>query len=285
MSKPLLYLSGLVCLLWLGAWSFWLGKKYESVSDTAAKQFSQSFNFGKDGKFSFTAETAFYFEPSSDKLSVQDDSLIFRKVTEFLSTNADQNLILTGIYTDQERNLTIHPNLGFARANVIREKLIKSGSTSDRIRCEGMKVDNLILSGGKIPCSVYFSTEDKFATRASQNQSNLEPPAKPSLKAAPAVITYLPGTYKLDVDDRRTSYLLDSLRSHLRENSSLRIIITGYSSASEQIKTQVSLAEQRAKRVRRYLIDTGVRRRQIEMIFKPSSATGNDYCKVELVIE
>ena len=76
---------------------------------------------------------------------------------------------------------------------------------------------------------------------------------------------------------------LDELRRLIRSNPSYRLNITGYSTSDEE-KARPGLAKQRAMSVRRYLVDTGVRRRNILPEAQPGAAELPTDRRVEITL-
>jgi outer membrane protein OmpA-like peptidoglycan-associated protein len=71
----------------------------------------------------------------------------------------------------------------------------------------------------------------------------------------------------------------------LKTDSKKKVTINGYSEKIEESKLPGNLAEKRAKSVRRYLVDTGVRREQIEVKFTMQNTGDGAHSIVELVVE
>ena len=77
--------------------------------------------------------------------------------------------------------------------------------------------------------------------------------------------------------------MLDELRQLVRDNPSYKLIITGFSASAEE-KAVNNLAERRSLAVRRYLVDTGVRRRNIIVESRPGEAKATTEQRVEITV-
>ena len=60
---------------------------------------------------------------------------------------------------------------------------------------------------------------------------------------------------------------LKSLKRYLRANPDRTVVISGHTDNVGNRRTNEMLSEARARKIRRYLVDTGVKRNQIELEF------------------
>jgi outer membrane protein OmpA-like peptidoglycan-associated protein len=273
MSKLLPALLGIACIFWISTWIYQLTKQEGiHLPQTAAIPYSLSISH-----HNFSAETSdlLSFSISEEQPQLTDSSSLFlQKLTAYLTENPGEKLILTGVYTPEEKNRTVSQNLGIARAEAVKSILVQKGAPAGNILTRYLQSNSLPKANGKILNGVFFSFEDATAV----SEPNL---VKTGQSAQPEQEVFEPENGRIFLFSNGEASLKESHRTNLRElrhylraNPSLKIVITGYSEPEEEFKTNFNLAEMRARAIRRYLVDSGTRRRQIEIVAKPSMAEG-----------
>ncbi|MEK7255967.1 MAG: OmpA family protein, partial [Bacteroidota bacterium] len=299
MSKYLAPLLGIACLLWLAVWTWQLTDSYRE--ETAGNAGAPGFSVSGEG-FKFDAARSFSFPFSSaDPDLPEDNDTLFQAVADFLSQHPELQLTLTGNYAKTERNKTPYPNLGLARAEAIKSALLKKGVSEGSILTIGIQVDNVLVAGDQMLGGVFFTFFEKegesqaVPTEISEaiavepvpasQPSEPAPEKSSSVQSADVKTLHFPsGEYKLEDAGTAAKTTLDKLRALLRSNPTKRLLITAYASTEEEKVPNSDLAEMRARNVRRYLIDNGVRRSQVEMKFHTISASGSAGRRVELMM-
>ncbi|MFQ5448186.1 MAG: OmpA family protein, partial [Saprospiraceae bacterium] len=152
---------------------------------------------------------------------------------------------------------------------------------ADNIEIKGLPTASSIMEGERLLSAVDFN----FSEKRKDTLLVAIPPAVGEKERVWSTISYVTGGYGLQNANKNPKPMLDSLRHFLRTNRDKKVIINGYSEKSEEAKLPGNLAEKRAKAVRRYLVDTGVRRSQIEVKFTMQNAGDGEHSLVELVIE
>lgn len=210
---------------------------------------------------------------------MSDDAVsLLDSLANYLSHHPDEVLTLTGTYSTDETNKTVHANLGIARAEALKEFLVgENKNVAENIKTASQQTDNTLLYTGKWMGGVNFTFSK--ATAEKEVEDTPAPNAeKASAQAADLIITFAQGSYELD-----KSYLpkLGELRDYLRSNPSEVATLHGFSQKEEEKVQSGDLAELRAKAVRRYLVDNGVRRKQIKVSGRSASTAHH----VEVIIE
>ena len=271
MSKLLPAITGFACLVWIVMWTLRLSaSKDQDLQQNEATPLSFSISHEN---FVHVTNDLFAFSLSEEQPLLTDSSLhLLQLLATWLLENPSMNLNLTGVYTPGEKNHTVYQNLGLARAEAVKSILVQKGALSQNIHSGYIASGSQPMAGGKLLGGVIFSFDENQGGDKSLS-SRLPEPSVP-VGDLPEVDSgrffyFSNGSASIVEKDKP---VLDDLKDYLRSDPSIGILITGYSEAVEEYKTEGNLAELRAKAVRRYLVDSGVRRRQIETASKPSLA-------------
>ncbi len=262
MSKLTTPLLGLALAIWIIGWSWWFHKNYCSNSTTAATPALSI----SDGDFTATAPNTFSFGFSGHEASISAESAsALQQLAAYLSNNPTRQLSLAGLFGSFESNNSGYDNLGIGRAETIKQKLVGFGVDSENILTNGIRVDNDIFQNEKMDGGVYFTFSEKLEY---EEESFEEEPIEEVSFFEDYTIYYDFGKYKLDVNNQDAFDYLNNLRRFLKENPDRKVIITGHADSVGNSRANHKISEARARKVRRYLVDTGTKRAQIELQFK-----------------
>jgi hypothetical protein len=229
--KPIVPFLGVVSALWLFLGTWWMS----NMVCTPNNANSLSVN---DGKFSATSEDPFIFVMSSDKMEgTENTTMAFNKIGQYLKDNPKKQLILTGLYGDNEKNSTAHENLGIARAEKLKYVLTIAGADENNIKVTAMEVNNLSFnSDRKMVGGV------NFLFKENGKDSSVEPTDDKPSKSAPAIEK----TGSLSFDPKTPTFLsitekniditkvngfksyFSELNAYLEKHPDKKLIITGY---------------------------------------------------------
>jgi len=283
MSKLLAPVSGFACIVWLSAWFWFLSR--ELAEDEPSSTFPKATISVHDGDFEFTTENVPHFLISSPTLLEYPDRIsVFDVIASRLKGDSSKQLKILG-YQAKFEQPGFPANLALSRAGAVKYKLVSLGVDEASLVVAGFEVDNLLLLKDKVINGVQFEFLEKpqnFVKEAAVEKPAVSNKIDPS-KIPP--FTYKAGKYKLADIQSSPKSILDSLRVYLRNHPEKKITITGYSNKSEAAKTSSNLAESRAMALRRYLVDTGLRRDQINVKYFSAHDDGASFSKVELTIE
>ncbi len=295
MSKLIPSISGVACFLWVAVWSWWLTGENTALVDSVSALSKTAVSVVAQDTI-FSATEIFSFHKSDDKpVLPQGNIQLFQSLAKRLTANPELSLTLAGSYLPMpfERNQSPFPNLGLARANAIKDILVAAGADPEQIQVVGQEVETFSTQEDRLLGGVEFifgkKEDTEHATPAVVNEE--EASSAPSTKSqktiketgkaeSALVFTYDENDFAVAKKYRSD---LDDLRRLIRENPSYKLIITGYSTKSEE-KTVNNLAERRSLAVRRYLVDTGVRRRNIIVESHPGGAKDDTQRMVEIII-
>lgn len=277
MSKLLPSISGVACFLWVTGWT-WIF----SEGKTAAKAISNQdpINILLDSS-QYDVQHPFSFYYSEATPIIEENLLpVLKHISQELAEQPYTRLTITGIYSVSEKNSSSFANLGLARAASIKSLLEANGTASERIQTKGLLVDNLFSSGGKLTGVVYFKTEEVKIEVPAENENPIS--GGETFSKGTKSFFYKYGDYK--VENGHLTYL-KTLKEELKKDFKKTAILNGYSTAEEEAESaRINLAEMRAMAIRRYLVDNGVRRSQIEVSAKPSMAKSSSEMTVTVQV-
>lgn len=291
MSKLFASLSAIACFAWVAICSLGLSNQLSNKDDPSVLP-SATLSIS-DPEFNFLSDEIFSFHQSdATPVITANNLLLFEALALHLSENPDRELELIGCYSPHEVNKTKYPNLGVARAKAIEKLIVDNGAPEVQIVTSATAVQNLYLFEGRLLGGVNFvfaaadaEPENENPTDESEPENEEEENEAPVVESVPGDIQY----FFYDENDytlsRANQPILDSLRRALRKDQRKTLILSGFSQSEEEKKTTGNLAELRAKAVRRYLVDNGLRRRQIVVVSHPGSAKNDDERRVELKVE
>ena len=262
MSKLIPAAIGLTCLLWIGGWTMRLSKAFSSQSSEATASTDSSFSISLDS-IRYNSNDIFKFNFSESLPSIpEENQAVFQSIASHLISRPDVILTLTGLFSPEEQNMSSYPNLGIARAESLKTLLVEKGAPREQVVTRHLNTNSTFQVSGKLMGSVYFSFSKANEPQVKQVAAPGEAIAEPATTAGAYTLRFDAGDSRLD---KAYFGLLDSLRDELQADENRIIVIQGYSQPEEERKSADNIAELRAKAVRRYLVDHGVRRRQIEV--------------------
>jgi OOP family OmpA-OmpF porin len=190
-----------------------------------------------------------------------------------LADKPKSSLKIIGVYSPMEENETSFPNLGIARAEAVKSILASSGADADQVGTVGLESANLFQSGDKLTGVIFFSFSNQDAADyqavAMESEEEAEDEELEEFSDAQSFY-YKYGDYKVE---KHHVPFLKSLVKTINAQPNIKVVLTGYSAHEEEAESsRINLAEMRAMAIRRYLVDHGVRRAQIEVKAKPSMA-------------
>ncbi|MCF8245120.1 MAG: OmpA family protein [Saprospiraceae bacterium] len=276
MSKLLPSISGVACFIWVTGWTWIFSEGKNSETDisnqTPINILIDSSQYQVQHPFSFKFSEA-------TPIIAENLHPILKSVAHRLVSQPSLRLVIVGICSPTEANNSSFPNLGVARAESIKSLLTTIGADGDKIETTGILAENLFEVDGHLTGLVYFN----FTKLNAENQPLVaenpkEEPASSKSKFTSFFYEY--GNYKVE---KHHLGLLKSLQTELREDSDRSVVLSGYSTPEEEAEsTRINLAEMRALAIRRYLVDHGVRRSQIEVKTKPSMAQSSSEMSVSV---
>ncbi len=172
----------------------------------------------------------------------------FPKMAQYLQNNLHRQLRINCAYSPDEKNTTIMPDLGLARAELLKQQLIKLNAPADRIVTASTEVnaplfvrDYMIGGAGFdfIPNRLLSFTVEKML----QNDS--------------VVVYFEGGSTRFSVPSETKIYL-ENLRQFLLQNPFATILLTGHTDNSDTDDFNLQLGERRSNLLKNYMVEMGL---------------------------
>lgn len=175
----------------------------------------------------------------------------------------NKNLDITGLYRADEANPSAFPNLGLARANAVKRKLVGLGLPSNRINLFSEQVDGLKAdSQGWLLGPIRYAISTLSADAAEANQARYADIAK-SLRAEPLVLYFETGASQLNLtaEQRQKFMNLVNYLDHVQDAGAL---VVGHTDNVGNPEANMKLGQNRANFIKQYLIRNGLSANRIE---------------------
>lgn len=243
-------LSALFILVgsWVLSWTNFCGGTSESP---------KIFSF-TDGAFKTKGVNAYSFQESGIFLTLpQATSGEFKKIAAHFKSNENRTLSLVGNYYASEK-YTGESNLGKARAEAVKKKLVSYGAPEDRIMTSGKELTGELKSN-KLYNAVTFEGNEKVM------EEKIEMPVEVEFSPlVPHTVYFDSGTSKLNMTPELRNYL-DQALEYLQKNKGTVLLLTGYTDNYGDSEMNKVLSKDRARKLRTFLFENGVKKGQVRI--------------------
>jgi len=203
----------------------------------------------------------------------------FTKLSQFLKTNTNKQVTVTGLYDAKDKKPTRFANLGLSRADQLKKALIKKGIKADQIVAKAQVRNNLVVNANKVYGAANFVVSnkggllDKALDFSKATAANFKKGQRIEMKN----IQFDTGSAKL----KNTSFGdLNKLVKILNENKAVKIEIGGHTDNTGKLATNNTLSQQRAQSVVTYLVGKGiVKNRLVPKGYGPAQPVANNNTK------
>lgn len=215
------------------------------------------FNFGVNDNISFTKNN---YRPSiSGKVNQA-----FRKLVGYMNSNPSRALELTGIYSPNEKNIAGYDNLGVARAEMVKERLMTLGLNDARISTKGAINNNSIFKNDTLYGGILYGFNTfKGNTNDAANSYNVSEIER-ELRANPIVLYFPSGVSSLELDIE-TERKLRNLKVYLQRKNGKKSSVTGHTDSQGKTDSNRILGKRRALFIKEYLVSLGVNEEQVNV--------------------
>ena len=266
MSKKSTYVLGILATIIIG--SFLYHKLCCSISDTNSlvKEKSEPVNansetaiqsslfslkgngidFQSQDNFSFSRNGFTHFLPVSDSIDLGVSSLktIFDK--------GGQKLKITGFATADEMNNSSFPNLGFARANGVKDYFISKGISGSDIEINGEINDNLNFKNDTLFGPLSFVISEKVKTENTEWSA-----LKEKINANPLLFYFKTGQAKI-IASKEDQQKVADIRNYLNHVEDAKLEVVGHTDNKGNPEANVRLGQKRADFTKSYLVKNGI---------------------------
>jgi len=177
----------------------------------------------------------------------------FQKIAGYLHDNNQRNLKITCFYGNKEKNRTIFPNLGLARAELLKQKLLLLNIPQNRIETISSKVSNPLFIRDYLLNGVNF----EFTS------NNLLPVNIEKMLQTDSVTVF----FKDNSTDfeclTETLIYFENLKHYLQQNHQISVLITGHTDNSDTDEFNLILGKKRSELLKKYMTELGLPEKRI----------------------
>ncbi len=195
----------------------------------------------------------------------------YKKMGDYMTKNPDKNLKVTGVYGKDEKNESLLKTLGLARANNVKQELIKSGvdskqiETADKLRPNLQYPNDKVLGG--VTYEVVDAPKDDAANEAAAKLAQIEK----DLKASPRNLYFETAKTQLIMDQDLRNYFTN-LIYYMDKKGDVEVTVTGHTDNVGNEESNMKYGAGRAKFVKDYMVKNGAPNARIKSSSKGESA-------------
>lgn len=262
-----LYLLGILLTIAIGCWLF---NKYccnccsnQCTSDSTQSankrngfslNFDNELNLKSDYNIDFLKNGFDHLSPIHAEL---DGQLV--ELKSYLDKNSGKRILkITGLCTADEKNTSMFPNLGFARANNIKNYLVSKGIAASNIEIDGIIKESLAASSDTVYGPLDFSLSKIDENTASEDFNAL----KDKINANPLVLYFETGQSEITLSEQQRSIVASIVR-YLDKVPAAKAVAIGHTDNVGDRKTDITLGKQRADFAKEILQKNGINSSQL----------------------
>lgn len=199
-----------------------------------------------DGAWKATSTGNFAFPMGASEISITKDAQekVFTKTGAYLQENGGKMLALTGIYGVTEKNKTDFANLGIARAEAVKEVLVKNGANPDQITTVGEERPKLGFIDRKLYNGVEFAFSTNEAAAAIGSTLNFD---------ESQTLYFEQDQVDFSSEDAKLMEIMEYLESYMATNPDAVVTVNGYTDNQGSSSDKMKIAKKRVERVRRII--------------------------------
>jgi OOP family OmpA-OmpF porin len=221
------------------------------------------FEYSCHDNFRFLSNGFSNIQPVSDSINTGISQL-----KTFFDKNPNQKLHITGYALNSEKNTTVFPNLGFARANDIKSYFVSKGFDASRFETHGELREDWAISGDTLLGPLDFKIKNSEAI--SDAKSGDWNALKEKINADPLILYFKTNQSEINLTADERQKIAD-LKNYLENVAEAKVICIGHTDNIGDRKANINLGQHRADFAREYLIKKGIVGNKIE-----SSSIGPD---------
>lgn len=278
MSKRALYLLGIILTIILGCLLLYficcknckhdnnvIEEEHETeVVEVVPEVTKYAFNVEDNSSgLKFSADDNFKFYKSNfviiDSVSSTLNNQLVR-LTDYLNNNSNKNVTIKGLYGADEKNNSVFPNLGFARANSVKNYFVSHGISPKSLRLKGVEVDGLIADDSNVlygPVNYDIEKVDNAVVDKAGIKA-----LKDSFNASPLMLYFDTGATSLSLKAEQRQKIVKLLQ--FVEKYDGEILVTGHTDNTGVRANNVALGLKRANFVKNRLVSNGINSQHIK---------------------
>ncbi|HRK28231.1 MAG TPA: OmpA family protein [Chitinophagales bacterium] len=169
-------------------------------------------------------------------------------VAQYLQNNLNKQLKITCPYSPTEKNNTIMPDLGLARAEMLKQKLVANGAPEDRI----------LLASEPVAAPLFVRDYLVGGTQFTFMPNRLLPFTVETMLQNDSVTVYFEGGTTRFTMPAETRIYLENLRQYLLQNPLSIIQLTGHTDNQDTDEYNINLGQNRCNVLKSYMIELGL---------------------------
>lgn len=173
---------------------------------------------------------------------------VFPSVATYLQNNLNKQLKITCAYGPTEKNNTIMPDLGLARAELLKQKLIAQKAPADRI----------VIASEEAPAPLFINDYMIGGTDFTFMPHRLLPFTVETMLQTDSVIVYFEGGTTRFTMPAETKIYFENLRQYLLQNPHAGVLLTGHTDNSNTDEYNINLGLNRSNELKAYMVSLGL---------------------------
>lgn len=195
----------------------------------------------------------FSISSGADTVAIEETSVNIEELLfDFLNENQDKELVITGLYNDEEES-----TLGSARAEKLKERFTAYGINPDRMVTQSARKDFDFDKEGRYNGGIEMQYRDITEDRNALIEKGLSNKILYSNFASE----------KFKPDNTLRAYA-EELKNYLDKYPEKKVVITGHTDNVGPVEANEWIGMQRAKNVMKYLVSTGIPEEKLKAFSK-----------------
>ncbi|GAA4767487.1 MULTISPECIES: OmpA family protein [Flavobacterium] len=271
MSKTTPYLLGIITTIVIGCFLYHhfcckkcnnppqtknkiVSTKSEEITNNKFQFSDENINHSCEKNFNFNESEFNYITPADDCLNIG-----IEKLKNYFTNNKEARLIITGYASTSEKNTSAFPNLGFARANDIKNYFVSKGIPSNRFEINGEIKEGLQMVENKVLGPINFVINKTQALTKAENWNGI----KEKYTETPLILFFDSNQTEISLTDAERESIAE-IAKYIDNVPNSKISCVGHTDNSGNRLVNINLGLERANFVKNYLIKNGMLESKIE---------------------
>lgn len=231
-------------------------KKNDAVILTGQSEgYQNSFSL-KSTNFTYSCDSNFIFKKNHYELFekgtlCQDKGILALK--KYFSKTPDARLAITGYCTADENNNSAFPNLGFARANAVKNYFIEKGIASNRFEIDGKIIPEISIQNNLLQGPISYKITTDIVTARGEDWNAI----KENLNQNPLILYFNINQTEINLAPEERNKIAE-LVQYLDNIPDGKIVCIGHTDDSGDRNVNFILGLKRAEFAKNYLIQNGI---------------------------
>ncbi len=208
-----------------------------------------------DGGFSFTHSDHINFNPSNETIitPVSENVVIgIEKLRRYLSKHPNKIVSITGFYKKEESYTGALPDLGIARATMVKNYLVDKNISSKQIDIYSKSKEELEIENDIYKSPLSF----EIKTSATNSKDELDE-LRTTIQSNPLVLYFNTGESNINLSTAQRQKIA-LISKYLDKATDKSAILVGHTDSVGTIENNTALGQQRAEFAKEYLIRNGI---------------------------